>query len=92
MNAACSPAAGSTAIESHCEATSMQPMNLDAFTTVVKKYTKLPPKDASRFLIDTNDQDPGLAETLMLYQRHLQQPAEMEAAFLFYVINTKQPL
>lgn len=88
----CNPAAGSAAFEPGSEVVSKQPMNLNKFKDVVNKFSRLTPKEASRFLISTNSQDPGLAETLMLYQRHLKQPADVEAAFLFYVINTNEPL
>ena len=92
VDAVCIPAAGSAAFESGSEVVSKQPMNLNTFKEVVRKFSCLPPKDASRFLISTNSQDPGLAETLMLYQRRLKQPTDVEAAFLFYVINTNEPL
>lgn len=92
VDAACIPTAGSTAFESGSEVVAKRPMNLNAFKEVVKLFSCLSPKDASRFLIETNSQDPGLAETLLLYQRHLQRSADIEAAFLFYVINTEKPL
>lgn len=91
LGAICVPDPGSTALESGCVAAPRQPMNLDAFKAVANQYSSLQPKAASRFLISTNRQDAGLAETLMLYQRRLQQPADVEAAFLFYVINTSDP-
>lgn len=92
VGAVCVPDAGSTALESGCEVAPKQPMNLKVFKAVANEYSSLQPKAASRFLISTNRQDAGLAETLMLYQRRLKQPKDVEAAFLFYVINTTDPL
>ena len=45
------------------------------------------PAAASRFLVCVKKRNPGLAETLMLFQRRLQRPSEVEAAFLHYVVN-----
>jgi hypothetical protein len=77
-----------------CDAVSRQPLNLRGFQTAAKAYTSLlsQPEAASKFLICLQKQNLGLAETLMLFQRRLQLPAEVESAFLHYVINTREPL
>jgi hypothetical protein len=76
-----------------CDAAARQPLNLRTFQAVAKAFTSLlsQPESASKFLICLQKQDLGLAETLMLYQRRLRlrADAEVEGAFLHYVINAR---
>lgn len=76
-----------------CDALSRQSMNLRGFQTAANAYSNLlsQPAAASQFLICIHKLNPELAETLMLYQRRLRLPAEVESAFLHYVINTREP-
>lgn len=88
------PGAGLTALlDVDCAEVSQQPLNLSSFQTAVNGFSSRlsQPESASRFLFCAEEKNPDLAETLMLYQQRLGLPArtdaDVEAAFLHYVIN-----
>jgi triacylglycerol lipase len=81
-----------------CEAVAQpQPMTLRAFRETVDGFARLQsqPAAASAMLLCLRESDAALAETLMLFQGRLRPPvrseAEVERAFLHYVINSAQP-
>jgi triacylglycerol lipase len=81
-----------------CVGLGQKALDLPAFRQVVDAYAQVAaqPQAASDLLVCLRDRgNRELAETLLLHQRCLRDPkrtdAEVERAFLHYVINTKNP-
>ncbi len=81
-----------------CEpATQPKPMTLRGFRDAVDEFARLQsqPAAASAMLLCLQKSHASLAETLMLFQGRLRPPvrseAEVERAFLHYVINSARP-
>lgn len=74
-----------------CSPLPAQPMNLKDFSAAASEYAGLvsKPSEGSRWLMCLRLKNPGLAGTLLFFRRRLQQPADVEAAFLHYVINSQ---
>lgn len=80
-----------------CDAIAQQSLTLRAFHQTVESFASLQsqPAAASALLLCLQRANRELAETLMLFQRRLHAPvrnnAEVERAFLHYVINSNEP-
>jgi triacylglycerol lipase len=89
--------AGAAAQGVACDATAPSQLDLRAFRKAADAYASLlsQPRAASAMLLCLHRGHRALAETLMLHQRRLRVPlrsdAEIEGAFLHYVVNTNEP-
>ena len=82
---------GAAAQTLRCDTRPMPPMTLRSFQQAADAFANLPAASASQRLRCLQDSNPELAEVLMLFQSRLRvgdrRVAEVEAAFLHYVIN-----